>query len=374
MIKQAPFQIGRVTGVSGAIIGILAALLAVTALPSAAADANSCSYVRDLDSAKVTVSWDVDDLKRVNVRDDDGWIVTVQAPDTSVDLGIQPREQTYTVVAKTNDGERSILTCTEIPVVLDGDCTWVDVTVSSIRVSWDIADLKRVNVRDDNGWMATVDAPETTVTIDRGDQGDVYILAKTQDGNTERFDCDQVIDEPFLQAKFAVTDGPTCVERSEISGRLWILNTFGSLNLRDSDGWVKKLGDSERPLVPAGDSYSVVVRNPISGTETLQCTSGAPTFVEKIWGGQKASLTPNLLMEHPGFKIEDVPTTADYTGDKLVNKTTGKALDISTGDEWAVTGVSSDGTILLVTDFRTGEYYELHLSNDSTSFTYFRIG
>jgi len=245
---------------------------------------------------------------------------------------------------------------------------------NSIRVSWDIADLKRVNVRDDNGWMATVDAPETTVTIDRGDQGDVYILAKTQDGNTERFDCDQVIDEPFLQAKFAVTDGPTCVERSEISGRLWILNTFGSLNLRDSDGWVKKLGDSERPLVPAGDSYSVVVRNPISGTETLQCTSGAPTFVEKIWGGQKASLTPNLLMEHPGFKIEDVPTTADYTGDKLVNKTTGKALDISTGDEWAVTGVSSDGTILLVTDFRTGEYYELHLSNDSTSFTYFRIG
>lgn len=375
MNRQTRVPTGTTSRVIATTIALLASLLTMTTIPAAAADANTCSYVRDLDTGAVSVSWRIDDLKRVSVRSNDGWIATLDAPVTSLELRFgEPRDRTYSVVVTGNNGPRGTFTCSETVVMPDTTCTWTSINVSTIRVDWDLDNVKRVNVRNGDGWLATVDGATASVIVSPDAQNDdAYILAKFQDGNSRRVDCTKSRDEPrFLGFSYAPTNGPVCATNDRF-GHLSTFNAHGTQNLRDSNGWVQSLLAGEVVQTEAGESHTVVIRNPISGTETIDCENQTIQAAVGTWGGSKASLTPDLAAEQDDFVIVKYPGTADFEGELLVNKNTGDALTFWTNDEWAVEGVNIDGTILFLDDNNGGDY-EVHLSPDRSTFTYYEIG
>ena len=262
---------------------------------------------------------------------------------------------------------------TVVPDVVDGPCTFLDLG-HQVRVSWDLEDLKRVIVRYEDGWLATVEAPEMSVLLEDQPNGRKYfLLAKTNDGQTSRVECVQVSEIPRLDAQLRPTAEPTCSYNEDI-GRATLFNYLGSANLRNEDGWVATLDElgSVFNLDPS-DSYEVVVRNPISGLATFSCgDSSFPSFTERVWGGRKASLTPNLNLENDAFKIVEKSPFGYFS---LVNKETGAALDLRTGPDWRISGVSPDGKTILAVDTDHSEYdYEIQLSDDLTTLTYFQVG
>ena len=133
----------------------------------------------------------------------------------------------------------------------------VERTDGHVVVSWDVGEFKRVNIRNEGGWLGTTVAPATSSELEiHPRQGGYFIIVKPADGERFSVNCREIVPAPLLGITLIKTNGPSC-SYSTLSGRVGARNWFGTANLRGSDGWVASLAPDEAPAVPF-DEYSVV--------------------------------------------------------------------------------------------------------------------
>lgn len=243
-------------------------------------------------------------------------------------------------------------------------------TFTSNLIEWDVADARRVHVRADSGWLATVEPPATSVSVDR-DTG-YFIRVKLATG--ERVDIPCTF-KPRFRADIAASADPVCSVRESNFGPFFnSWNTMGSINLRDEDGWVAKL-DKNQPLrnvAEVKDSYVVVNRNPVLGKITTACVVGRVPLLEPVYGGEK-TLEPGLARVNGDWEIA-LRSGVDGVF-AIENRATGVSRWVSTGFiEVRPSAVSADGSIFLLQDSdRPVDDIEVHLDTAAGQLTYYTV-
>lgn len=240
------------------------------------------------------------------------------------------------------------------------------------KISWNIDDVKRVQVRSSLGWIATVEAPEDRYYVEtRRDTGSYYLRAKLNSGEVVEIACPS---RPYLGFVVTATTDPICTVREYPLGNfLSVDNTDGSLNLRDENGWVAKMDKIEpyRGSAELKDSYVVVNRNPVQGRIDIACTIGEAANARPVWGGVKDGLTPGLAPVNGDYEVVELNRVDDAY--LIRNTKTGQVRSINAGVDWFPELVSADGKIVSVLDFDHGDRYEVHLDTAEGQLTYYLI-
>lgn len=240
-------------------------------------------------------------------------------------------------------------------------------------VEWDVPDAKRVHVRSDSGWLATVAPPATSVTVDR--TTGYFIRVKLITGERVDIPCTFLPPAPAFRADVAASADPVCSVRESNFGPFFSSwNTMGSINLRDENGWVAKLDKDEpyRIVDDLKDSYIVVNRNPTLGKIVTSCVVGEVPMLEAVYGGVKTR-EPGLAPVNGDWEI--VRRSSPEAIFALENRSTGISRWVSTGFvEVRPTAISADGSIFLLEDSDRPLYaVEAHLDTAAGQLTYYDV-
>ena len=162
------------------------------------APATSCDA--SVVGGNVVVNWDIDGVDRFQVRDDDGWVATITDPDTTTFTDTNPETGDRTYVIRYRDGGATIdLTCSPHPLTVGGatapgTCD-ASVVGDTVVLSWNIDDVDRFQVRDDDGWVATInDTNATTFTdTDPGTGDRTYVVRYRGGGTTSNITCSPTV-------------------------------------------------------------------------------------------------------------------------------------------------------------------------------------
>lgn len=243
-------------------------------------------------------------------------------------------------------------------------------------VEWDIDDVKRVQVRSSLGWVGTVNAPTDHFSARdsaRRNTGTYFVRAKLNSGEVVEISC---ASRPYLPLTVPAATEPACnVTETRFGPRLYVVNTSGSMNLRDENGWVGSIDKAspQKAVSSVKDTFTVINRNPVEGRIEISCTTGDRENLALAYGGEKAAETPGLAPQSGDYELVEL----DFVeGDFVIrNNATGATRTINTGagSDFYPRAVSVDGTIVTVEDAAEQQLFEVHLDTATGELTYYMI-
>ncbi len=153
----------------------------------------TCSAGLDANGDPI-LSWDlVAGVSNYIVRDQNGWVDTVTNASTYTDAGVAPGDYSYTIRIRTG-GVTTDIACSPSPLTVTGDGGGVPTCNASVNgagevvLSWDIPGESTFQVRDDDGWVATVDGA-TTFTHTNPETGARNYVIRYRSGGVQDISC-----------------------------------------------------------------------------------------------------------------------------------------------------------------------------------------
>ena len=166
-------------------------------VPNGGGGAATCSAAVN-GAGNVVLNWDIEGVTTFVIRDNDGWVATVDDVNSYTDTAPVVGDRTY-VIRYRPAGTVTDLTCLPDPITVPNGgggaatCSAAVNGAGNVILNWDIEGINTFQVRDNDGWVATVQGASTFTDTNPGNGDRTYIIRYHPGGTAMDVTCSPTV-------------------------------------------------------------------------------------------------------------------------------------------------------------------------------------